>query len=252
MSSAAPNPIATTPMPLVDTSKESLSQLPETTNTEIPASVRSADPPTTSQARPVIAGRRRRSLRAPSGWSSSTVRVAGSRGGDDGQHEGDDEGGDERTGSERDERAAPAEPVDQHGDDRGADQHRQCPRDLEDADRPRPPLVADPMADPGVAGHRVVGHAEHEEHEGHRERHDRSGEGDERRQRHEAERGDHDGPLAGRGRDGRRPPTSTCRRTRSRRGPWSAGWWWHRTRPPASAGTAVSIAARCSPRPSRR
>ena len=38
-----------------------------------------------------------------------------------GQHEGDDEGGDERTGSERHERAAPAEPVDQHGDDRGPD-----------------------------------------------------------------------------------------------------------------------------------
>jgi len=57
-------------------------------------------------------------------------------------------------------------------------------------------LVADPVADPGVTGHRVVGHTEHEEHEGHRERHDRSGEGDERRQRHQAERGDHHGPLA--------------------------------------------------------
>ncbi len=61
-SSTAPNPIATTPIPPVETSNESLSQLPEMTNTEMPARASSADPLTTSHARAVSDGRRRRSL----------------------------------------------------------------------------------------------------------------------------------------------------------------------------------------------
>ena len=47
------------------------------------------------------------------------------------------------------------------------------------------------MADPGVPGDRVVRHAEHEHHEGDGERRQRTAQRDDRRHRHEPERGHH-------------------------------------------------------------
>ena len=68
VSSTAPKPIATTPMPLVETPKESLSQLPEITNTEMPGE-RAGAPTRSRRATPATV------MRGPAAEIAQGVRV---------------------------------------------------------------------------------------------------------------------------------------------------------------------------------
>ena len=83
------------------------------------------------------------------------------------------------------------------------------------AERASPPPVGHAMADPGVAGHGVVGHPQHEHDEGDGERGQRTAERDDRRDRHESERRRPSRAARARDRGGRRRRASTGRRTRS-------------------------------------